>query len=455
MINYSTWEPRDALLELVATGKIRELGEYAATLHAADSARALALMSEKERSSVFAALGPENAAVLVEALPEAQAAEILEELSPENAAAIVDELEADERADLLGELHHQDAEAILQELGEREAGETRKLLSYPADSAGGLMRLDFVKIPENITVREALEDLQTNRDVYSHFRVQYVFAVDSSGRLTGVIPLRDLIFADGSRGLAEIMRKDPAHVEAEVELEELIDYFDRNPFLGLPVVDDRRRLVGVVERDAVEEEAGNRSEDTLLKVSGIVGGEELRSMPVRVRSVRRLSWLSLNIVLNIIAASVIAIFEGTLQRVIALAVFLPIISDMSGCSGNQAVTVSIRELTLGIVKPQDVWRVMKKEAIVGFINGLALGAIVGLVAYLWRGNAWLGLVVGGALAINTMISVVLGGAVPIVLKRLRRDPALASAPILTTVTDLCGFLLTLGFATLLLSRLAP
>ena len=191
----------------------------------------------------------------------------------------------------------------------------------------------------------------------------------------------------------------------------------------------------------------------MLRMQGIVGGDEIRNLPLLTRSGRRLSWLSINIVLNIFAASIIALYINTLDAVIALAVFLPIISDMSGCSGNQAVAVSMRELALGIVKPEEVRRVWLKEISVGLINGAALGLLLGLVAWAWRGNAYLGLVVGSALTLNTLIAVSLGGIAPLVLKRNGVDPAVASGPILTTVTDMCGFFLVLSFAALMLSRL--
>jgi len=177
-------------------------------------------------------------------------------------------------------------------------------------------------------------------------------------------------------------------------------------------------------------------------------------MPVWLRSGRRLSWLSVNVVLNVLAASIIVLFEETLASVIALAAFLPIISDMSGCSGNQAVAVSMRELALGLAQPRDALRVLVKEVGVGLINGCALGILLGLVAWTWKGNIYLGFVVGGALAINTVVAVSIGGTVPLLLRRLGFDPALASGPILTTVTDMCGFFFALGFATLMLGRIA-
>jgi magnesium transporter len=166
-----------------------------------------------------------------------------------------------------------------------------------------------------------------------------------------------------------------------------------------------------------------------------------------------LSWLSINIVLNLIAATVIAAYQDTLAAAIMLAVFLPMISDMSGCSGNQAVAVSMRELTLGLVRPNELLRVLGKEASVGVINGIALGSLLGGLAFLWRGNPYLGFIVGTALAGNTVVAVSVGGLLPLVFKRLRLDPALVSGPVLTTITDMCGFFLVLSLATVMLSKL--
>jgi magnesium transporter len=191
----------------------------------------------------------------------------------------------------------------------------------------------------------------------------------------------------------------------------------------------------------------------MMRMRGIVGGDEIRALPTFTRMRRRLSWLSVNIVLNLIAASVIALYIDTLGAVIALAVFLPIISDMSGCTGNQAVAVSMRELALGIAKPSDALRVLRKELSVGLMNGFALGMLLGGVAWLWKGNVYLSLVVGGSLLLNTLIAVSIGGSVPLLLKRFGVDPALASGPILTTITDICGFFLVLSFAALMISKL--
>ena len=220
----------------------------------------------------------------------------------------------------------------------------------------------------------------------------------------------------------------------------------------MPVVEADGVLVGVVSRSAVDFAALERAEAESLKRQGVVV-DELRSMPLLLRSRRRLAWLSANIVLNIVAASVISAYEDVIAAVIAIAIFLPMVSDMSGCSGNQAVAVSMRELSLGLVRPIDALRVWYKEVSVGLINGAILGLLIGIVAWVWKGNPYLGIVIGLALGLNTIIAVSIGGVVPLLLKRFGQDPAAASGPLLTTVTDVAGFFLVLSLAALFMPLL--
>jgi magnesium transporter len=303
------------------------------------------------------------------------------------------------------------------------------------------------------TVREVVDDLTGDAIDYQLLTVHYIYVVVKEKKLKGVIRLRDLVFADPTKKIGEFAT--PAlTVAPDTGLNELEDFFDKHDIAAVPVVDDRRFLLGIVRRRAVLEAIAERAEADHLKAAGIIGGDELRSMPVLIRSRRRLAWLSVNIGLNILAASIIAAYEDTLTAVIALAVFLPIVSDMSGCSGNQAVAVSMRELTLGAALPKDVLRVWRKEAVVGLINGIALGMLLGAAAWAWKGNLVLGLVVGGALAANTIVAVSIGGTVPLLLRRLNFDPAVASGPLLTTVTDMCGFFLLLSIASQVLPSLS-
>jgi len=304
----------------------------------------------------------------------------------------------------------------------------------------------YLAYSQNACVEDVLADLRTHSERYAHYDVQYAYVVAPDGKLVGVLRLRDLLLSPPARPIALIMISDPIHVDCGVSLEELKQVFDRHSLLGIPVTDEQRRLVGIVRRIDVEKACEERANRALLTFLGILGGEELRSMPFRQRSLRRLSWLVVNIFLNAMAASVIAWHQETLSAFISLAVFLPIISDMSGCSGNQAVAVSMRELMLGAARPNQFLRVLRKEIGVGLFNGLMLGLLLGGLALLWKGNPALGLVVGAALTLNTMVAVCLGGTIPLLLRMLRQDPALASGPILTTVTDMCGFFFVLSFA---------
>lgn len=430
-----------------------ELGAALDRLDPAELLHDVFLLNVKEQRALLSALNPQRAASLVEELPDAHVADLIEDMAVEDAAPIVEELASDHRADVFAELDSDDADAIMAELDEEDAQEIRDLISYEPDQAGGLMMTEFASYPMAKTVREVVNDLTGEEVDYQLLTVHYAYVVVKKKKLKGVIRLRDLVFADPEKTIGTIAR--PAlTVSPEQTLTELEDFFDEHDIAAVPVVDARGMLIGIVRRRAVLEALAERSEADHLKAAGIIGGDELRSMPVLLRSRRRLAWLSINIVLNIMAASVIAFYEDTLTAVIALAVFLPIVSDMSGCSGNQAVAVSMRELTLGAALPKDVLRVWRKEAMVGVINGLALGVLLGFAAWAWKGNAVLGLVVGGALAVNTVVAVSIGGTVPLILRRFKLDPAVASGPLLTTVTDMCGFFLLLSIASLVLPQLS-
>lgn len=437
----------------VQAGDVQGLRDFLQSLPSSEVARTVDRLEAEERTDLIVLLAPEDAADVLEEVPESEAVELLAELAPMAAAAIVDELRSDVQVDMLAGLEEEQSEAILVEMDDEESADVRERLVYDADTAGGLMVTEYLAYGQDLRAADVIDDLREHGEEYSDYNVQYTYVVDAQQRLTGVVPMRTLLLARRDRPLRELMIAEPMRVTVTDDLDTLEEFFDDNGFLGVPVVDADGHLAGVVHRREVQEANERQADRTYLESSGIVGGEELRSMSVWTRSRRRLSWLSVNILLNVVAASVIAAYQETLSAVIALAVFLPIISDMSGCSGNQAVAVSMRELTLGLIRPAEMLRVLWGELRVGLLNGLVLGALLGGVAWLWQGNLWLGLVVAAALALNTLVAVCLGGLVPLVLRRLDKDPALASGPILTTVTDMCGFFLVLSFASLVLPRL--
>ena len=449
-----TIQPWERLSELITEKNNTLITTFINTLSPSETARVISRLSEDDQRLLFSLLSPEDAADVIEDIPEEQAADLVEEMPSEQAAAILEELPSDHMVDVLGEMDEDASRAILAKMDRKDAKEARMFLEYAADCAGGLMISEFLSYKTDDTIQDVLYDLQANRDEYIDYHVQYFYVVDNEEKLTGVLRMHDLLFPARKTKLSQIMIPSPLNLPHKSSLKELEDFFDEHHLFGVPVVDDEKRMVGVVLSSDVEEALNKKKTKTFLRLSGVIGGEEFRTMPLLSRSGRRLSWLSMNIVLNIIAASVIALYQDTLAAVITLAVFLPMVSDMSGCSGNQAVAVSMRELSLGLVRPGELLWVLAKEARIGIINGLVLGVLLGCVAFLWKGNPWLGIVVGGALAANTMVSVLLGGMLPLVLKRLKLDPALVSSPLLTTVTDMCGFFFVLSFATAVMPKLA-
>lgn len=445
--------PEEILTGLIAEQRTAEITQLLSSLESGELVRVTARLSDEARERLLDLLAPRQAADVLEHLPEAQALDALEGLAPKVAARILEELPSNEQADLVGELSQGEADAILAELRPEEAKGIRRLASYRDEVAGGLMITEFLSFGEFETVSSVIDDIRESSEEYAAYDIQYAYVVRGENVLCGVVPLRDLLLAKKSTPIVDLMIRNPISVVDSTPLRILEDLFDEHHFFGIPVVSESGEMLGVVRRAAVQEALAERSEEDYRRAQGLIAGEELRSMPLRIRSMRRLSWLSINVVLNLIAASVIAMYQDTLSQVIALAVFLPIISDMSGCSGNQAVAVSMRELALGVTRPSDLFHVVSKELSVGLINGLCLGLLLGGVTYLWQGNGYLGVVVGGALWINTAVAVVVGGGTPLLLRKFQFDPALASGPILTTITDMVGFFLALSMATLMLAYL--
>ena len=412
--------------------------------------RQASLMKPDDRDQLITIMSPEAAAELIEEAPAGMAASMIEALDTDVAAKIMEELSSDTQADIVNDIKKQNAESILSAMDAEAAEEVRKLSQYEDDTAGGLMELDAFSFNSNETVGAVLKRMLADDEEYERYRGQHPYILDESGRLVGVVSLRGLLRNRRAVLLADIM-KPVISVTPDTSQDELVTLFDENPFLGVPVVDDQGMLLGIVSRIELAEAEMERAEQQSLSRQKI--GDELRSMPTLLRSRRRLAWLSSNIVLNIIAASVISAYEETLAAVIAIAVFLPMVSDMSGCSGNQAVGVSMRELALGLTRPVDLFHVLRKELSVGIINGIVLGILIGVVAWIWKDNAYLGLVIGLALSVNTLIAVSIGGTVPLILKNFGVDPAVASGPLLTTVTDMAGFFLVLSLASFFMPQL--
>ena len=381
-------------------------------------------------------------------LPPERASAILTGLDPVMGARLVHGLPSDERADLLSALEEPARAAIHALLPPDARADAARLLRYPPDTAGGLMETELLSYPATTTVRDAIRHLRANQEKLAGIGVQYVYLLDEAHRLIGVAPIRDLMLAPEDATLGMLVKRSPATVRDSATTHELALAFDEHPFVALPVVDARGVLLGVVNRADATESEQQQTEDQYRVSQGIVGGEELRSMPIGTRLRRRTAWLGVNLVLCLGGAAVIALHQDTLAKAIVVAAVLPIVSATSGNAAMQAAAVSIRELTLGIIDPGAWRRVLVHELTLALLMAVPLGMAVAALARVWGAGWRIGAAVGAAMAINALVAIGIGAICPLLLRRLRVDPALASGPISTTLADVSGFALTLTLVAL-------
>ncbi len=446
--------PVEELAALVEAEGMPAMVAFLRELPPEDTPYTISHLDEETRTQMFSMLAgsePEFAADLMEHFDDVHAAEIVSELEASDAAAIVDEMDSDEQADVLSELSDKDAEAILGAMTPEEAIDTRRRMRYDDDTAGGLMITEYLAYSGSMPVEQVADDLREHSEKYGEFEVRYVYATHLDGRLEGVVPMRELVMTPRGTPLGQLAIPDPDFVNVDTHVDELEDLFDRIDLSAVPVVDEAEKLVGVVQRAAVQEARGEAAEQDLAKFGGILRGEELRSMPVGTRALRRLMYLVPIAALLMLSASVINLFIKTVEEVPVLAMFLPVVSGICGSGGGQAVAVSMREISLGLIKPADLKLVLIKEAGVAAIGGVAMGLLLFVFIGLWQNNFTLGFVVGVSLPVVMVVAKGTGGCVPLVLRKLGLDPAMASVPVVTTVVDLVGFLVVLLVATLLLT----
>jgi magnesium transporter len=436
----------DRMVELVRKGDIAHFIRRAHDFEPADLADVLSALDEKERVAVVQALPPElSSQVLAEMPEEAHAGETLAALDPRQAAEIVEELDDDDAADILGDMDPTRQERILSGVFDRT--EVDRLLRYHGETAGGLMTTHTVTVPDTATAEQALEEIRRQSQEVEDF--YQVFVVDGDRRLVGLLPFKDLVISRPERPVKEFMAPADISVKPDLDQEEVARLMARYNLPSVAVVDDEDRLLGMVTFDDVIDVVEAETTEDLLKFGGVSPDEELAAgWRTAVRS--RLPWLSVNLATAFLAGGVVYLFQHTIQRTLALAVWMPVIAGMGGNAGTQALAVTVRRLALGLIPVNVFTRVVGKEIVVGVINGLVMGAAVGTVATLIGEGARLGLVVFLAMTGNLMVAGFAGAFIPIVLERFGIDPAVASSIFVTTFTDVCGFLLLLGLAGLLL-----
>lgn len=453
-----TSEIEQGLRELLEGGDPAEIAERVrrlppervadliAALHPADSAEVFEELEVAQQRKVIEELEPEDAAEVLSYLHGEDAAEAVARLSAEDLAEILDEMEPDDAADILAELPDEQARAALADM--EEPGEVAQLLTYEEESAGGLMNNHLVSLRASATVGQALallRQLQLDEEI-----AYYLFVTDDAGRLVGVVSLRQLVTAELETLLAQIMNTEVISVAADVDQEVAAQTLARYGLMVLPTVDAEGRLVGVITADDVIDVLQEEATEDIYRLAGM-SADETVDQSVLTTSRQRLTWLAVNLPTALLAGSVVSIFEGTVARVAVLAVFMPIIAGMGGNAGIQTLTLIVRSIALGEISLRDSWRALGREALVGLINGLCFGVLVGLIAWIWQGLPILGLVAAAAMLANMLAASIAGTLVPLLLRRIGADPALASGVLVTSFTDVTGYMAFLGLATLLLA----
>jgi len=377
-------------------------------------------------------------------------AHLLTGRSAEDIAKLLHELPSDDAAALIDYLPEELSREVLELMRRRESGQVESLLEYGEQTAGRIMNPAVFALNEDLTVGEAITALQNSRDVEMVF---YLYVVDVRRHLVGVTSLRRLLLVSPETPLKRIMTPDVISVRVDTDQEEVARQVASYNLLAVPVVDEENKLVGVVTVDDVIDVIKDEATEDLLRLAGVSGDERVAT-PAGEAIRKRLPWLGVNLVTAFVAASVVALFESTIQQVTALAIFMPIVAGMGGNAATQTLTVIVRGLALGELDWANARKALTKEALIGVGNGLALGTVAAGVAWATKNDPMLGLLLGMAMVCNMFVAATAGTLVPLGLKALKVDPALASSVFITTFTDVVGFASFLGLATVFVKYLA-
>jgi magnesium transporter len=439
----------DSVRRLLRVGATANLLNLLQKQHPADLAEVLKGLPDRERHAAFALLIERNGKLAMEALSELDpenGAELLADRSAEDIARFVQELPSDDAAAIIDYLPEELSTSVLELMRRKESESVENLLEYPERTAGRIMNPNVFALNEDLTVGEAITELQAARDVEMVF---YLYSVDQRRHLVGVSSLRRLLLVSPETPIKRIMTTDIVSARVDTDQEEVARLVASYNLLAIPVVDESNKLVGVITVDDVIDVIKDEATEDIYRLAGVTGDERVFTPPAE--SLRmRLPWLAVNLGTAFLAASVVGLFEGTIAQVTALAVFMPIVAGMGGNAATQTLTVVVRGLALGELTWANAKKAILKEVIVGIGNGIAIGLLAALVAWIFKGTPMIGLLLCAAMMINLFVAATAGTLIPLGLKAMKLDPALGSSVFITTCTDVAGFASFLGLATIFL-----
>lgn len=429
---------------LIERGDEESLASLIDELRPADMADLIEHLDHDERLFIFKILEPEGAGeVLVEIEPPVQG-RLLQDLDNEALTEIVEELESDDAADLIGDLPLERAREIIKGLKEEISEEIEKLLPYPDDTAGGIMALEFVAIKADSTVQDAIELIRKKGDEVEN--LYHLWVVDDDNHLVGVVSIKDLLLEPQDRKISEIMNPEVISVNVHADQEEVIQLVKRYDLVNIPVVDDQNRLVGRITHDDIIDVIEDEVDEDMTRMAGVIDQEITEESAAKI-SRARLPWLIGGIMGEFISALVISRFETSLQKIIALSFFFPVIMAMGGNTGQQAAIIVVRGLATGDISLMKTGKRLITELKVALVNGLICGVLLALIVGIWLSNYELGAVVGLALLTVMLNAGLVGSAIPLFFKKIGVDPALATGPFVSTSNDIFGLLIYLFYVT--------
>jgi magnesium transporter len=439
--------------QLINEGNIDKAVELLVLEQPYDQADIIEQLNLKERKEILSKLDDEQLALIFEEISYNTLKPMIVILGKERVSKIFEEMALDDVADLLEDLDDENVQELLDLMEEEDAEEIQQLLTYPGNTAGGIMTKEFISINKNWTAETALNKLRQMAPEAE--TIYYLYVTDVKKKLVGVISLRELIIADPKTTIAEIMSPKVLFVKVNDDQEHVAHLIERYNFLAVPVVDEEEKLAGIVTVDDVIDvlrEEATEDISRLAAIQGITDAEDLR-VPSLEAAKKRLPWLIALMFVGLLAGNIIAYFEETLQAVVVLAAFIPLIADMAGNTGTQALAVVVRGIAIGEFTTKDIFWIIRREVGVGVIIGVVIGCLIAVTAWVWQGNPWLGIVVGLSLMVTLVFSTLAGAIVPLLLHKFKIDPAVASGPFITTVNDIIGLTIYFTFANVFMQKL--
>lgn len=428
-----------------------ELTEYLEEVHNVDIAESFEeIESDEELLRVFNLLSDENKAEILEEADEDLQKRILYLIPEDEVLEIFSYMSPDDIADILGYIGFTKSKSLLNQMKRSEANKLRELLGYADDSAGGIMTTQYIAFKKNLNIKEVMEKIKliAPRTEY----IETIFVLDLDGTVIGEADLRDILIADENTLLEDITNENILSVRPNDDQEEVARLVSRYGLKVVPVINKRKNLLGIITIDDVVDVIQEENTEDILKLAG-AGDDESLSTNLSESMKKRLPWLLINLVTAFLASFTVSLFSKTIDTVVALAVAMPIVSGMGGNAGTQSLAVTIRSIALGEYYEDENFEVSIRYVFLGFLNGIVLGIICGIIIYFMFGNKYLSLIIFLSMIGNCIIASLVGYLIPIGLKAIKVDPAMASAVLLTTITDVCGFFLFLGLATIYLHKL--